>query len=165
MTMRFRNRDTDLERELRAQRPEPREQFVQMLSGRPSATPKPLRNTARGRVAPRVALVAVVTVALAASLGVAGALGHASHSVQSFGKSVYSVVHSPSSFTQSAKFDRTDPRENDDPGVLPIDWEYISFGPICISAHIVYVPTFLIAPLLAFGPPFTAAKPTNPPSC
>jgi hypothetical protein len=155
--MRFRNRETDLERELRAQRPQPREQFVQMLSGRPSATRTPGRNTAPGYAAPRVAFVTALTVVLVASLGVAGALGHATKSVHSFGTSVYSVVHSPSSSTLSANLVSADPRANRVAGVLPIDWEYLLFAPICINGHIFFVPAFLVAPLLAFDPPFTAA--------
>ena len=147
--MRFRNRETDLERELRAQRPQPREQFVHMLSGRPSPASKPARTGVPGRIAPRIVLVAVVTLVLAASLGVTGALGHAGSSLQSFGASLYHVVDSPH---YSADHESGDPRDDGDPGgELPFHREYDHFVPICHDLHITYVPSFLFAPLLAFS--------------
>src|SRR5579862_5277394 len=101
--MGFRKRETDLERELRAQRPQPREQFVQMLS-RQNVAPK-----ARRRRAPALALIAAVTVVLAASLGVAGALGNASHSLQTFYASASHIYN----------WNDDGSNDPDDPGDLP----------------------------------------------
>jgi hypothetical protein len=96
--MEFRNRrETDLERELRARRPQARDQFVEML-GRQFAAPK---RRIGFRFAPRVGLVAAATVVLAASLGVAGAVGYAKSSVQSFSDSIYHIVQPPSSKSTS----------------------------------------------------------------
>src|SRR5579862_3347582 len=96
--MAFRNRrETDLERELRARRPHARDQFVEML-GRQFAAPK--RRTGF-RPEPRFALVAAATVVLAASLGVAGAVGYAKSSVTSFSDSIYHIVQPPSSKSSS----------------------------------------------------------------
>ena len=92
--MAFRDRhETDLERELRARRPQARDQFVEML-GRQFAAPK---RRIGFRPAPRFALVAAATVVLAASLGVAGAVGYAKSSVTSFSNSIYHIVQPPSS--------------------------------------------------------------------
>lgn len=92
--MAFRNRrETDLERELRARRPQARDQFVEML-GRQFAAPK--RRIGFGAV-PRVGLVAAATVVLAASLGAAGAVGYATSSVHALSTSVFHIVRAPSS--------------------------------------------------------------------
>ena len=81
--------ETKLERELRAQRPQPRDEFVRRLSRQVT----PLR---RRRLAlPKVALVGAITATLAASLGAAGALGEGGNAVHSFTSSVSSLVSPP----------------------------------------------------------------------
>ena len=81
-----RHPETDLERRLLAERPQPPEGLLRLLSIESPAPPS------RGGRVPRLAFVGAVTLVLAASLGVAGALGYASKSIQSFGTSVYHVV-------------------------------------------------------------------------
>ncbi len=82
--------ETNLERELRAQRPQPPTELVRMLSRQIG----PVQRTRRFAL-PKVALVAAVTAALAASLGAAGALGAAGGSVHTFGVSVVHLVAPP----------------------------------------------------------------------
>ena len=82
--------ETGLERELRAQRPQPPTELVRMLSRQIG----PMQRTRRFAL-PKIALVAAVTAALAASLGAAGALGSAGGSVHSFGVSVVHLVSPP----------------------------------------------------------------------
>ena len=85
-----RTRETKLERRLRAERPQPRDEFVRML-GRRIGPPE----RARRHLLPKIALVAAVTAALAASLGAAGALGAAGGSVHAFSISVVHLVSPP----------------------------------------------------------------------
>lgn len=129
--MRFWKRETDLERELRAQRPQPREQFVQMLSGQGVAPPK-----ARRRRAPAFALIAAVTVLLAASLGVAGALGNASHSLQTFYTSASHIYN----------WNHDGPNDPDDPGDLPFHHQYSFLVPVCFEG----TQTIYVFPIQAF---------------
>ena len=134
--MRFWKRETELERDLRAHRPQPREQFVQMLSRQNVAPPK-----ARRQRAPAFALVAAVTVVLATSLGVAGALGNASHSVKTFYTSashIYNWNHSGPK----------DPRDPGDPfGFLPFQAQYSFLVPVCFGpTHT----TLFVFPIVAF---------------
>lgn len=145
-------RETDLERDLRAQRPQPRDQFVQML-GRQFAATKPRTSF---RAAPRIALVAAVTVVLAASLGVAGAVGYAKNSVQSFSTSVYHIVQTPSSKStsnsqnspnhQNGGKDGKDGSNNgggdgDGHGHQPFHHEYDHDVDICHNGHMESVPS------------------------
>ena len=85
--------ESRLERELREQRPQPRDEFVRRLSSQ--VTPLGRRRLAL----PKVALVAAVTVVMAASLGTAGALGEGGHAVHSFTSSVASLVSPPKATT------------------------------------------------------------------
>jgi hypothetical protein len=91
-------RETDLERELRAQRPQPRAELLQLLC-RESATQRSRRS-----LVPRIALVGAVTVVLVASLGAAGAVGYATKSVEAFSHSVLHIVQSPSKSSSGALF-------------------------------------------------------------
>ena len=84
------NDETSLERELRAQRPQPPSELVRILSRQIG----PMQR-ARRLALPKIALVAAVTAALAASLGAAGALGSAGGSVHAFGISVVHLVSPP----------------------------------------------------------------------
>ena len=74
----FRSRDEgpDLERELRAGRPQPRDEFVQMLEGRVRETP---RRAARGGF--RVAFVGAITACMLFALASVGGLGQAASAV------------------------------------------------------------------------------------
>jgi hypothetical protein len=156
-----RHRETDLERELRAQRPQPRAQFVQMIAGR-NVEPTTHRGVASGRRVSRIALVAVVTVVLAASLGVTGALGHASTSIKSLGTSVYHIVHS-----HTGRFQGGDPNDDHDhDGRIPFHHEYHHVLPICHDGQVQYVSVVLYLPLL-FTPHHHYWIPLsfNPPRC
>jgi hypothetical protein len=82
-----RRTQTDLERRLRDDRPEPGEDFVAMLAARIEPV-----GGRRSSITPRIAAVLAATAALTASLGVAGALGSASGSVQAFGRGVFHLV-------------------------------------------------------------------------
>lgn len=146
--------ETNLERELRAQRPQPRDEFVRML-GRQIA---PARRTRRSLL-PKVALVAAVTAALAVSLGVSGALGAAGGSVHSFSISVAHLVSPPrapvrggstvgTSNTNSSASNNvvttTNPSgitsyENGTPPHYPFQSQYGFRIPICWQGHIIYV--------------------------
>ena len=93
--------ETGLERRLRSERPQPPAELLQMLSSA-SKAPRAERGLTP-KFAPRIALVGAVTVVLAASLGVAGAVGYATKSVENFSKSVLHVVQPPPTrSTQSA---------------------------------------------------------------
>ncbi len=83
--MGFRKRESDLEQRLRAERPQPRDEFVHSLS----KLVEPVRKARRAAL-PKLAFVGVFTVGLAASLGATGALGSAGGSMQSFG---FGIVH------------------------------------------------------------------------
>jgi hypothetical protein len=140
--MGFRKRETDLERELRAQRPQPREQFVQMLSRQNMAPAK-----VRRQRAPALALVAVVTVMLAASLGVAGALGNASHSVKTFYTSASHIYHWNHGGT-------TDPADAADAvSFLPFQVQYSTLVPVCFDAtNTLFVLPIVAVILVVFDP-------------
>ena len=74
----FRSRDEglDLERELRAGRPQPRDEFVQMLEDRVRETP---RRAARGGF--RIAFVGAITACMLFALAAVGGLGQAASAV------------------------------------------------------------------------------------
>lgn len=91
-------RETEVERTLRARAPRPSDELVRGIS-RMVATPR----RRRGGL-PKLALVGAVTTLLAASLGVAGALGYARESVHTF-------AHNVSHFVE--------PKENDHHGSQP----------------------------------------------
>jgi hypothetical protein len=156
--MRFRNRETDLERELRAQRPQPRKEFVQMLT-RPSAAPK-----VRRRLVPGLVVVASVTAVLAGSLGTAGALGAATHSVVKLYRSVGHIVEparapklsASHNVPNKAKGDKGDAKGDkgdgtgngnggnaggqptgDPTGKNPFEHQYDHLEPVCFDKHII----------------------------
>jgi len=81
-------RESEVERELRSRRPKPPDELVDHISRLVASSKRP----SRGRVAPKIALIAAVTGVMAASLGVAGALGYAGGSVHSFGNNVVHLV-------------------------------------------------------------------------
>jgi hypothetical protein len=133
--MRLWTRETDLERELRAQRPQPREQFVQLLS-RQNVPPA----KARRQRAPALVLVAAISVVLATSLGVAGALGNASHSVKTFYTSASHIYN----WNHSEPKDPTDP--GDPLGFLPFQVQYTHLVPVCFQG----THTIFVLPIAAF---------------
>jgi hypothetical protein len=104
-------RETELERELRAQRPQPPAELMQRLSHESAA------RRLRPRFVPRLALVSAVTVVLAASLGAAGAVGYATKSAQNLGTCLFHIVQPPPpkttgapSFSNSSKGGKGDDR-------------------------------------------------------
>jgi uncharacterized membrane protein YgcG len=84
-----RMRESKVEHELRARRPQPPDELVDHISRMVGASKA---RVSRGRTAPKIALIAAVTAVMAASLGVAGALGYAGSSVHSFGNNVVHLV-------------------------------------------------------------------------
>jgi hypothetical protein len=141
-------RETDLERELRAQRPKPRAELLELLC-RESAARRSLRS-----LVPRIALVGAVTVVLVASLGATGAVGYATKSVQALTNSVLHVVQSPSTSLRGGKTDGSYSRykvnrigngqeegDGDDHGDDPFHHEYDHRVPICHDEQVVNVPS------------------------
>ena len=136
------NDETKLERELRAQRPQARDEFVRMLSRQVA----PLERGPRFAL-PKVALVAAVTVVLAVSLGVAGAFGAARGPVRTFSVSVVHLVappHSPSSATANTATSPTTTNgitdySNATPTHWPFQTQYGHKIPICWHGEIIYV--------------------------
>ena len=131
--------ETKLERELRAQRPQPRDEFVRMLSRQ--VTPI---ESARRFALPKVALVAAVTVALAVSLGVAGALGAARSPLNAFSVSVVHLVSPPSSASShTVTTTTTTSGQTSYEDATPTHWPFQSqYGfkiPICWHGSIIYV--------------------------
>jgi hypothetical protein len=87
--MRFWNRlsESEVEHTLRARRPQPTDDLVHSISRSVASSHRRSRGAA-----PKLALVGAVTVVLAASLGVTGALGYCGGSVKSFGHGVTQLV-------------------------------------------------------------------------
>jgi len=82
-----RGKDSELERELRRNRPQPRDEFVQMLSKRverESRLPRSLRS--------RIAGVAVASAVMLAAVGAFGGIGYAANGVKDVVKVAKSVV-------------------------------------------------------------------------
>ncbi len=143
--MGFWNKDeeTGLERELRAQRPQPRDEFVRLLTDQITPMPRPRRVAM-----PKLALVAAVTAALVASLGAAGAFGAARGPVRSFSVSVVHLVAPPKAGNNSASSDlvTTTTTSNGDtdysnatPTHFPFQGQYGHRIPICWHGQIIYV--------------------------
>ena len=159
--------ETQLERELRAQRPQPPSEFVRMLSRQIG----PMHRT-RGRVVPKIAFVAAVTAALAASLGAAGALGSAGGSVHSLGISVVHLV-SPAKPTvvvrtvnAPASHTTTSTSSGATPAHYPFQWQYGHLLAICWHGEIIHIPARELFFYLSHGarPPGLCLKwrPYNP---
>lgn len=135
--------ETGLERELRAQRPEPPAELVRMLSRQIGPMPR-----TRRLALPKVALVAAVTAAIAASLGAAGALGAAGGSVHTFGVSVVhlvappksTVVAHPVSTPTPASTTTTTTDSGASPAHYPFQWQYGHLISICWRGHIIQIP-------------------------
>ncbi len=128
--------ETSLERELRFQRPQPRDEFVRMLGLRI----QPIRH-ARRITLPKVALVAAVTTALAVSLGAAGALGAAGGSVHGFGLSVEHLVKAPKTSGVSQNTGtQPSPSNTTTPAHYPFQWQYGHQLSICWHGEIVQIP-------------------------
>ena len=136
------NDGTMLERELRAQRPQPPSELVRMLSRQIG----PMERTRRLAL-PKLALVAAVTAALAASLGVAGALGSAGGSVHSFGVSVVHLVSPPKTAVVAHPITKPVPGHTTTttssgaaPAHYPYQWQYGHMLSICWRGEIIQIP-------------------------
>ena len=82
-----RGKDSELERELRRNRPQPRDEFVQMLSNRVE------RESRLGRsLRSRIAGVAVASAVMLAAVGAFGGIGYAANGVKDVVKVAKSVV-------------------------------------------------------------------------
>jgi hypothetical protein len=82
-----RRRGIDLDQELRASRPEPRPEFVAMISDRVERA----RSRSHGRV--RIAFGAGLTAAMLAAVASVGGVGFAASSAQKVAKSVIRITH------------------------------------------------------------------------
>jgi uncharacterized membrane protein YgcG len=80
----------DLERRLRRDRPEPRPEFLAMLSDRIESRPRHRR-----RVSLRVGLVGAVTAVMLVAMSAVGGLGYAAAAVQSVASAAKAVVVAP----------------------------------------------------------------------
>jgi len=135
-------RETDLERELRTQRPQPPAELVERLCRESATAPRSPRS-----LLPRIALVGAVTVVLVASLGATGAVGYATKSVQALGSSVLHVVQAPqSATTHGSKLGtkgggQSQGGDRDDHGHDPFHHEYDHRVPICHHGQVVFVPS------------------------
>jgi len=133
--------ETPLERELRAQRPQPPAELVRMLTRQIG----PMQR-ARRLALPKIALVAAVTAALAASLGAAGALGSAGGSVHSFGISVVHLVSPPKAtvvarpINAPAGSTTTSTSNGANPAHYPFQWQYGHLISICWHGEIIQIP-------------------------
>jgi hypothetical protein len=132
--------ETMLERELRAQRPQPRSELVRMLSGRIAPMQRPRRLTL-----PKIALVAAVSAALAASLGATGALGAAGGSVHTFGLSVVHLVSAPkppvvSHPVTNPVTGQTTTSGGVAPAHYPFQWQYGHQVSVCWHGEIIQIP-------------------------
>ena len=129
--------ETELERELRAQRPQPPDEFVRSL-GR---LIEPVRRPRRA-LAPKLALVAAVTALLSVSLGAAGALGYAGTSMSAFGHGFGQLihvtppsVHTPTTANPNGGTVESDHHEWKD----PFHHQYGIKIPICWNGQIIWV--------------------------
>ena len=82
-----RGKDSELERELRRNRPQPRDEFVQMLSNRVERESR-LRRSLRSRIAG----VAVASAVMLAAVGAFGGIGYAANGVKDVVNVAKSVV-------------------------------------------------------------------------
>jgi hypothetical protein len=157
-----RGHDSELERRLRAERPQAPDELVDRLASRIAPVPRPRRATG-----PRLALIGAITAAIALSLGVAGAIGSARGSIQSFGRGVYHVVQPSPAHTTTVAAPVTAPQTTvphtttvspnhnqggsgqlpigflpsriHDPNIPPFGFQYGIKVPICYQGHIIFV--------------------------
>lgn len=95
-----RGKDSELERELRRNRPQPRDEFVQMLSNRVERESR-LRRSLRSRVAG----VAVASAVMLAAVGAFGGIGYAANGVKDVVKVAQSVVVAAKGDTKKSNSD------------------------------------------------------------
>jgi len=147
-----RNPQTDLERRLRAERPQAPDDLVRTLSGRFGGSGSP---ASRRPLIPRVALILAVSGALALSLGVAGAIGSATGSIHAFSRGVIHLVQAPTtSAPRSTTGSAVTPNHSQnglqfpgfgtgrihDPNIPPFGFQYGFKVPICYQGHVIFVP-------------------------
>ena len=157
-----RDHDTELERRLRAERPQAPDELVDRLVGQIAPVSRPRR-----AASPRLIPIAAATAAIALSLGVAGAIGSASGSIQAFSRGVFHIVQPPRavqpppvgtsnvSTTGQTTVTPDHTTGNQGPPIPgdPRSWARRSFGPpfmhqyagripICWMGHIIYVTPF-----------------------
>ena len=126
--------DTELERRLGAERPQAPEELVRRLS----AQIVPVR-PARRSTTPRVALICAVTAAIALSLGVAGAIGSATGSIDAFSRGVIHLVQP--SVTPPPSLPTVAP-DHTQGGGPPFGQQSAELIPICWHGQITFVTPF-----------------------
>jgi predicted phage tail protein len=130
-----------LERDLRAQRPQPRDELVSRLNRQV----EPPADTRGRRVVPKLALVAALTTVLIASLGATGAFGAAGSSMHAFGISVVHLVSPPKaaahggSAMSSNVTTTTTSYQNTTPRHYPFVVQYGGLIPICWRGSLIWV--------------------------
>jgi hypothetical protein len=150
--------DSELERRLRAERPQAPDELVDRLAVQMAPVRGPRRATG-----PRLALIGVATAAIVLSLGVAGAFGSASGSIQAFSRGVFHIVQpphvlQPPAQTPNTPAVNTNHNGNQGPPLGFLDprfWSHRQFGPpapfmhqyagripICWHGQIIYVTPF-----------------------
>jgi hypothetical protein len=146
---RKRQNETDLELRLADARPEPPEELLHQLSAQMEPRRAPRRPTT-----PRIALVCAVAAGIVLSLGVAGALGSATGSINAFGRGVVHLVQAPSTASPDHSqggggggglLGPSDPRwwsHRDFPSDPPFSQQYAGRIPICWQGHIIFVTPF-----------------------
>jgi hypothetical protein len=147
-----RDSKTELERRLRAERPQAPDDLIRRLSGLFwSGSASGLRRT----LAPRIAVVCAVTAAIALGLGVAGAIGSATGSIHAFSRGVIHLVQAPSTSAPRAtagstvtpnhsqggqQFPGPLPDRIHDPNIPPFGFQYGFKIPICYQGQVKFVP-------------------------
>jgi uncharacterized repeat protein (TIGR02543 family) len=137
------NPDGELERRLRAERPQPPERLLRMLGGEPAPaetrTVEPPVETRRRKPrhapvtrprVPRLVVLAAATAIVVGSLGTTGALATAGDSFGSFCKNVYHVIS-----YHHKDGDGGDKYKDKD----PFRYQYDHKVPICLDGHVTYV--------------------------
>ena len=124
-----RGKDSELERELRRNRPQPRDEFVQMLSKRVE------RESRLGRsLRSRIAGVAVASAVMLAAVGAFGGIGYAANGVKDVVKVAKSVVVAAKGDAKKSGGDNKGGNDNKgkgDDGGKPDDKQYGHKKKIC----------------------------------
>jgi hypothetical protein len=129
--MRFfkRNKDSELERELRRNRPQPRAEFLQMLSDRVER-----ESRVRRSLKPRIAGVAIASAVMLAAVGAFGGIGYAANSVKgvvSVAKSVVVAAKTEDKKSSDSKSQVDNKGAKGDEGSKPDDKQYGHTKKVC----------------------------------
>ena len=138
--------DTELERRLRAERPQAPDELVRRLSAQiePEQHPRP-------STMPDAAFVCGVTAAIVLSLGLAGAIGFATGSIHGFGRRVFHLIQPPAPSTGASVPTPQGGQGLSDPRFWstrqlgsgpPFAQQHAALIPICWRGQIIFVTPF-----------------------